>query len=91
MKCGNAGCKRAADRLVFLTAVSEAAYPTCDGCVRYLGPEELPVTVAVTRVMFIADVDADSLDLTLGVMEECELAREWTPGMRTYVHGELKE
>lgn len=84
MKCGNAGCRRTADRLVFLTVSGCAAYPTCEGCVRYLEPEELPKTVLVTKVVFMKDVDRESLELSLHVMDECELAAEWRPGLRTY-------
>lgn len=84
MKCGNAGCRRTADRLVYLLLVRELAYPSCGGCARYLSREELPVTVVVVRVMPLSDVDRESLELSLGVIEECELAAEWTPGLRTH-------
>jgi hypothetical protein len=84
VKCGNAGCQRTADRLVYLAVAAEAAYPACDGCVRYLSPEELPATVAVVKVVFMEDVDRETMDLTLAVMDEIELAAEWRPGLRTY-------
>jgi hypothetical protein len=84
MKCGNAGCRRTADRLIFLFLVREMACPSCAGCTGYLSAAELPVTVVVVRIMPLGDVDRDSLELTLSVMEECELVVEWRPGLRTY-------
>ncbi len=84
MKCGNVGCRNTADRLIYVLLVKELAYPSCGGCAGYLGREELPATVVVTRVMPLADVSHESLELSLGVMEECELAAEWRPGLRTY-------
>jgi hypothetical protein len=82
-KCGNDGCKNDSTSVFVLDLGGrQQILFSCDGCKRYLGPEELPLTIRSDEVVGADEAWA----LAMSVMEDHEVPDRWAPGLRTYVH-----